>query len=158
MIEAKVICHPLILAVLAWSATLGTQQKPTPSQPSVVAAPIFSRAVEMPDGRIFVTDGGMAIDATVAKPATMPTTVLSGKLLDGYIKAQGPDEMGLDGLRVGNSKNTFLGPHDIPVNGNYVAFLRRVAPRCRLRFKGPRDPIVVVLNGTAIGVLMPVAS
>jgi hypothetical protein len=152
------VWHAPLLAALVGSASLGAQQKPLPSQPAVVAAPVFSRAVEMPDGRMFVTDGGMAIDAKVAKPATMPTTVLPGKLLDGYIKAQGPDEIGLDALRLGSLKNTFLGPHDIPINGNYVAFLRRVAPRCRLRFKGPRDPIVIVLNGTAIGVLMPVAS
>ena len=56
------------------------------------------------DGRTFVSDGGFAIDAKIAKPAAMPTKVL---------------------------------PRDIPLNGNYVMYLRSVAPQSRLRFKGP---------------------
>jgi hypothetical protein len=63
----------------------------------------------------------------------------------------------LSALRTSGQKNTFLGPRDIPVNGNYVAFLRRVAPQSRLRFRGPMDPLVIVMSGQPIGLAMPVA-
>src|SRR5688572_30573638 len=50
----------------------GQTSKPPISTPSVVAPPTWWRAIPMADGRVFVTDGGLSIDAAVVKPATLP--------------------------------------------------------------------------------------
>jgi len=148
------------LAALSALETAVTQDKPQVSQPSVVAPPVWQLAVTMPDGRTFVSDGGLAVDAKIAKPDAMPKKVLpveSGKIIEGRLNVKYTDEIALSALRPGTMKNTLLGPRDIPINGNYVTFLRRVAPSSRLRFTGPMDAIVVMLNGQPIGLVMAVA-
>ena len=148
------------LIALPAVATAVAQDKPTPSNPAVVAPPNWQLVVEMPDGRRFVSDGAMAIDATIAKLDAMPKKVLpveSGKIIAGRFTAKYTDEIGLSSLRPGTRANSFLGPRDIPVNGNYVTFLRLVAPQSRLRFNGPLDAIVVTLNGQPIGMFMAMA-
>ncbi|HEX5214092.1 MAG TPA: hypothetical protein VFV98_01445 [Vicinamibacterales bacterium] len=148
------------LIALPAVATVVAQDKPKPSSPSVVAPPVWQLAITMPDGRTFVSDGALAVDAKIARPDAMPKKVLpveSGKTIAGRLTGKYADEIALSGLRSGPRTNTFLGPRDIPLNGNYVTFLRGVAPRSRLRFSGPLDPIVVMLDGQAVGLLMAIA-
>ena len=150
-----------IVAILSASALFADQKPLTPSSPASVGPPVWSRSVPMPDGRTFVTDGGMAIDASVARPSTMPAAVLgpqSGVLLSRHFAAQFDDEVGFRDLGPGPFKNTFATPKGIAVNGNYVDYLRGLAPahRLRLRVKGAMDPIVVLLDKKPIAVLMPV--
>jgi hypothetical protein len=113
----------------------------------------------MPDGTTLVSDGAIAIDARIARPAKMPATAATaaGKIFDGHYKAAFTDEVALGSLRAGTLANTFVGPRDIAINQNYVTYLRKVAPRSRLRFRGPLDPIVIVDGGQPIGVVMAVA-
>jgi hypothetical protein len=134
-----------------------------PSSPAVVAPPTWSRVVPMPDGRTFVTDGGLSVDAKVAKPDTLPSTVLpagSGKVLAGHFAAPYDKETGLSELQVGTFKNSFMTPDGIALNGNYVSFLRRILPpaRTRLRTRGKTDPVVVVTDGQAVAIMMPLAT
>jgi hypothetical protein len=115
----------------------------------------------MPDGRTFVTDGGLAIDAAIARPAVLPSTVLapqSATLLVKYLEAAYEHEIRLSDLRPGALKNTFVTPSGVVLNGNYVDFLQRTGSSSgvRLRIKGDFDPIVIVLDGKPIGVLMAV--
>jgi hypothetical protein len=150
----------VILAALSLTVVLA-QNKPVPQGPSVVAAPIWTKAIEMPDGRKLVSDGALTVDAAIAKPASMPTTVLpveSGRILERQMTAAPTDEVALMSLGPGTMKNTFLGPRGIHLNGNHVAFLRRVAPQSRLRFRGPLDAIVIMLNGKPIGLTMAVSA
>ena len=59
--------------VVAMAGTIaGQTSRPPISSPSVVAPPTWWRALAMPDGRTFVTDGGLSIDAALVKPASMP--------------------------------------------------------------------------------------
>jgi hypothetical protein len=142
------------------AVAVGAQDRPAPSSPIVVATPQWSRAIAMPDGRTFVTDGAMMIDAAIAKPAKMPTStmpVASGKIMEDQMKTAHLDEVALGSLRAGTRPNTFVGPRDIPLNGNYVTFLRRVAPQSRLRFKKPLEGVVIVLGERTIGMMMPLA-
>ena len=133
-----------------------------PSAPSVVAPPAWSRVMPMPDGRTFVTDGGLTIDAAVARPATLPSVRLppeSGKLMARYFAGPFTADVGLRDLRTGDFKNTFKTADGISLNGNYVNFLRAVLPSgARLRLKSDREPIVVMVGDKPIAVLMPVAS
>jgi hypothetical protein len=68
------------MAVLLLDVALA-QNHPTPTTPGS-PAPLWQRMVQLDDGRTIVTDGGMAIDAAVAKP-TLPNNALapvSGKI------------------------------------------------------------------------------
>jgi hypothetical protein len=117
----------------------------------------------MPDGRTFVTDGGLMVDAVVAKPTVMPDVVLpvaNGQVLSRNFSAPFDNEIGLGDLRTGSLKNTLVTPDGIVLNGNYVRFLRSVLPvgRTRFRTKGPTDPVTVFIGQQPVAILMPVAA
>jgi hypothetical protein len=153
-------CLALILAAASVTVVFA-QNKPIPQGPAVVGPPIWTRAIKMPDGRTLVSDGALAVDAAIAKPASLPTVVLpveSGTILERQMNAAPTDEVALISLGSGTMKNTFLGPRGIHLNGNHVTFLRRVAPQSRLRFRGPLDAIVIMLNGKPIGLTMAVST
>jgi len=132
-----------------------------PSSPSVVAAPVWSRALPMPDGRTFVTDGGLSVDAKLAKPTTMPSNVLpahSGKIIADRMAAPHDKEIGLSELRTGPFTNSFATPDGIALNGNYINFLRGILPSsARLRTRGLSDPVTIIVGGQAVGIMMPLA-
>jgi hypothetical protein len=156
--ECAVLIGSFLFAVAGSIAAQSPQ--PAPSSPSTVAPPSWSRAIPMPDGRTFVTDGGLSIDAALARPAAMPSVVLtpaSAKLLAGYLEAPYDNETGMGDLRPGNAKNTFTTPDGVALNGNYITFLRSVVPsaRTRLRTSGKTGPVVVVSDGKAVAVMMP---
>jgi hypothetical protein len=134
---------------------------PVPSAPGG-AGPTWQRTLRLSDGRTFVTDGAMAIDATLAKPATLPADVLppaSASLIERHMAAQSPDEFGLSQLSPRPDARTYRTPSGVDLNRTYVDFLRRALPpaRVRLRTRGGREPVVVLLDGRPVGVLMPVA-
>src|SRR5262245_503591 len=131
----------LILSTIVLNALVAVQQPAIkPSSPTVVALPAWSRVMNMPDGRMFVTDGGLSIDAKLAKPATLPSVVIppeSAKGLAARLTLPYDKEIGLGDLQVGTFKNSFATPDGIHLNGNYVTFLRQVLPAgSRLRTKG----------------------
>jgi hypothetical protein len=149
------------LLVMAGAAGPIAQTKITPSSPAAEGPPVWSRTLQMPDGRTFVSDGGMAIDAEVARPDKLPGTVVgpqSGALIARHFTAAYDEEVELRNLRTGPFKNTFATPKDVVLNGNYVNYLRGVVPSGQLRFrvKTGMEPIVVVASGKPIAVLMPV--
>ena len=150
-----------MLIVLAATA-LAQQPRTAPSSPSVVAPPKWSRVMKMPDGRTFVSDGALSIDAALAKPADLSSLTLipaGGKLMTGYFTAPYDKEVSLGDLSTGAFKNSFATPDGVTLNGNYVSFLRRTLPvaRTRLRTKGTRDAVVIMMDGQAVGVMMPLA-
>ena len=105
----------------------------------------------MPDGRTFVTDGGLSIDAALVKPASMPEKLppASATQIDRLLATPYENETTLGDLRAGNAPNTFTTKDGVILNGNYITLLRSVlAPgRTRLRTRGKTDPVVVVQDG-----------
>jgi hypothetical protein len=156
------IVASVMIAVAAGVAAPQQQPPIKPSSPSVVAPPAWSRVLPMPDGRTFVTDGGLSVDARFAKPAKLPSVVLapeSAKHLADRMAGPYDNEIGLNQLRPGSFKNSFTTPDDIALNGNYVSFLREILPsRSRLRTKGKSDAVVVVTDGQAVAIMMPLAT
>jgi hypothetical protein len=148
--------------MFAMAASVAAQSsRPPLSSPSVVAPPTWWRVLQMPDGRTFVTDGGLSVDAKLARPAAMPSGELppaSAKVLAGYLAAPYDKETGIGELQPGSAKNTFTTSDGVVLNGNYITFLRQVAPpaRTRLRTRGKTSPVVVVTDGQAVAVMMPV--
>ena len=153
----------LIGSLVCGAVGLFAQQPPIklPS-PEVVAPPQWTRVLNMPDGRTFVTDGGISIDVKIAKPATLPSVVLppeSGKLIADRMATPYDREISLGDLRPGVFKHSFATPDGIELNGNYVTFLRQTTPaaKTRLRTKGKRDAVVVMIDGQAVAIMMPLA-
>ena len=148
------------IAIVLFATVAAAQPAARPSSPDVETPPVWTRTLQMPDGRTFVSDGGLAVDAEIVKPASLPQTVIppsSSKIVAGHLTAPHKTEIALADLRPGARKNTFVGPGDISVNGNYVTLLRRTASRARLRFRGNTDPITIVVDERSVGVLMPLA-
>ncbi len=163
----KIVGLVLLVALLGGRADAQQPEPkhpgPATSSPATVAPPAWNRVVKLADGRTFVTDGGLVIDAAVAKPATLPTIVVAAdsvgaRTIAGYFTAPHQLEFGLSDLRPGSMSNTFVAPGGIGLNGNYVRFLRNALPTgaTRLHGNGPRDPVVVTANGESVAVLMPI--
>jgi hypothetical protein len=136
------------------------QDRAKQSPPGEAESPTWQRLVRLSDGRTFVTDGGLAIDAALAKPNVLPTEVVgagSAKLLEGYLTAPLKDEFGLGELNTGGNPRTYTAPTGVVLNANYVDYLRRTLATATLRFRVGSDlqPVVILMNGSAIGVLMP---
>jgi hypothetical protein len=128
--------------------------------PNAPTVPTWTHTVKLPapDGRVFVTDGRLTVDLKVGKPAIRPSAVMAAdttRAIANYLQAPYPTEFGLDELKASESGNTFSGPGGVVVSSYYVAFLRREAPRVRLRARGQYDPLLIVLDGRPVGLLMP---
>jgi hypothetical protein len=168
--EAKTMSRRAVLKAILTSALLGvlipgaalSQDRPPPPLPAAPgsAGPTWQRTLRLSDGRTFVSDGGLAIDAALAKPATLPADVLpSASVLERQLSAQMPDEFGLSQLSPRPDGRTYRTPSGVDLNQTYIDFLRRVLPpaQVRLRMGGGREPVIVVLGGKPVGVFMPVA-
>jgi hypothetical protein len=152
-------------SLVTFGLECSAQQVPPikPSSPAEIGRPVWTRAVKMPDGRTFVTDGGLMVDAVVAKPSVMPDVVLpvaNGEILARNFSASFDKEVGLGDLRPGSLKNTFVTPDGIALNGNYVRFLGSILSvgRTRLRTRGPSDPVTVFSGEQPVAIVMPVAT
>jgi len=129
----------------------------TPTAPGTAGDPVWQGVVRLSDGRSFITDGGLALDVAIAKPATLPAREIPGKVLETYLNAERKDEYGLRDLTAAATGKTFTTPTGIPLNATYINYLRRVLPSSvRFRVGGELEPIGIVADGKVVGVLMPV--
>lgn len=143
---------PVIVAAVLASA-------PSPAQ-AMATVPVWTHTVKLPapDGRTLVTDGGLTLDIAVAKPAVRPSATLTAdmaKAFASYLAASYPTEFGLDDLHLAKSQTLFVGPGDLALSTHHVLFLRRNLPKVRFRAKGPNDPVIIALDGRAVGLVMP---
>lgn len=144
-----------LLLALPISAQTRTPMKPT--APGTAGDPVWQGTLRMTDGRTFITDGGMAVDAAFVKPTALPTRELPSKVLEDHMKATPKNEYGFADLTQAATGTTYTSPSGIALNATYINYLRRVAPRTsRFRMTEPERPVVVVADGKAIAVLMPV--
>ena len=77
-------------AVLIGQVLVAQQRRMTPTAPGTPGDPVWQAVIRMTDDRTFLTDGGLAIDTAVAKPAKLPDREVPGKILDTYIRARIP--------------------------------------------------------------------
>jgi hypothetical protein len=114
---------------------------------------------QLADGRVFVSDGAITLDAALAKPSQLPSVQLgpeAGAIIAGYLNADLPDEVRLDDLERGNRPQTYQAPTGVLLSATYVDYLRTLfSSSLRLRMKGAREPVVIVSEGKAVGVVMP---
>jgi hypothetical protein len=155
----KTIYTIALLALLIPGAALSQDRPPRP-EPAVPgsAGPTWQRTLQLSDGRTFVSDGGLAIDAALAKPATLPPDVLPGSVLERQLSAQLPDEFGLSQLSPNSDGRTYRTPSGVALNQTYIDFLRHILPPAKVRLRMSRglEPVVILVDGKPVGVFMPV--
>jgi hypothetical protein len=137
---------------------LVAQTPMNPTAPGTPGDPAWQGTVRTSDGRTFITDGGLAIDADVARPATLPARELAGTVLERYFSAPHSHEYGFGDLTLAASGRTYTTPDGIPLNATYIRYLRRILPAgtVRLRIRADMQPVVIVAGGKVVAVLMPV--
>ena len=149
------------VAVLAAQMAFAQSQKPMkPTAPGTSGDPAWQGTLRLRDGRRFITDGGLAIDAALAKVPKLPERELVSKLLEDYLGAEYryKDECRFSDLTAVATGRTYTTPSGIALNATYINYLRRTLSTrsVRLRMTAPAQPIVVVLDAKAVAVLMPV--
>lgn len=154
LLQAAVVC-----AAICGSDIVSAQLKTT--APGSSGDPVWQRTLHLSDGRTFVTDGGLAMDAALAKPAALPEQTLpeaSAKSIEKYLAATLKDEFALAQLTANPNGQTYAAPSGLLLNSTYVNFLRRVLPNRTLRFRMEAEltPMVILSDGKAVGVLMGV--
>jgi hypothetical protein len=117
--------------------------------------------VHLHDGRTFISDGAVALDAALTKATSSESQVLpeaSAKIIEGYLTAELPDEFA--SYQLSRRGETYVAPSGVALNPIYIDYLRRTLPESRLRFrmKSDLEPVVVLLDGKAVGLLMPIKS
>jgi hypothetical protein len=78
--------------------------------------------------------------------------------IGGLLQCFAQDECGFDDLRAAASGKTYQSPSGLALNATFINFLRRVLPASAVRFRmtDGLQPIVVLADGRAVAVLMPV--
>jgi hypothetical protein len=150
------------VAVVMLSTQLLFAQAPQPLKPTAPGAsgdPAWQGTVHLSDGRTFVTDGGLALDASVAKGVKLPDRQLPGKRLEDFLKAPQTAVCGLADVTKRPFGKTYQTPNGIALNATYIDYLRRTLTvrSVRLHMTAPAQPVLVEANGKLVGVLMPVA-
>lgn len=124
-------------------------------------APAWKGWFSVSDGRTFVTDGALMIEATAARVDPLPEKKLelSAKIIDGYLAARGPEDVRVSELEPASDGKSYRPPSGVPVSARYVDYLRSVLPASTLRFRfdGDGKPIAIVSEGKTVGVVMPMA-
>ena len=121
-------------------------------------SPNWSKTIRMTDGRTFVTDGAFMIDAGVAGVTDLPKTELpeaTAKLIERYMSAPHTSEAYVSELVLGSDPRMYRAPSGLFLNADYVSFIRRKLPQAKFRMKGELDPVAILSNGKAVGVVMP---
>src|SRR5262245_19145253 len=89
--------------VLITTQLLLAQTRIKPTAPGTPGDPVWQGVLHLSDGRTFVTDGGLAIDAALAKPAKLPDREFPARVIENYINVPHKDECGLGVLKAAES-------------------------------------------------------
>lgn len=148
------------LIAIALPCVSSAQDRPGLTPPGS-AGPAWNRLVRLNDGRTFITDGAMMIDVALVKPSQMPTTVIGPertKTFEDHLASQSQEEFGLAQLTPHDGSRAYLAPSGVALGAPYLDYLRRILPptQIRLRTKGEREPVVILLAGEPVGLVMPV--
>ena len=80
----------------------------------------------------------------------------SGPVVDKHLRAAWPDEFTPRQLSKGPRPGMYVSPSGVVLSALYVDYLHRTLPagQWRLRMKGTYEPVVILVNGTPVGVVM----
>jgi hypothetical protein len=105
--------------VLMGAQVLAAQTRMKPTVPGTAGDPKWQGVIRTQDGRTFVTDGGLVIDAALAKPSSLPERTFPEKLLHDYFSLPHKNECGLGDLHAAASGKTYTSPNGLALNATY---------------------------------------
>jgi hypothetical protein len=145
-------------ALLAFPCDGAESDKPAsqPADPPAVQWRFYS---DFADGRRFLTDGSLVLDAHYIPGEPVPQRSLPPESVQRLLRADTDHEFGLsDLLSTGGPNDHYRGPGPVVLNRKYVDLLRGLTFKDALRFraKGGGDRVLLVDGGQVIGVVMPV--
>src|SRR5262245_64918363 len=110
-----------VVTALAFASSLAAAQ-------TLATVPVWTHTVKLPppDGRTLVTDGILALEIAVAKPAVRPSATLPADTARGfasYLAASYPTEFGLDDFHEGKTQGVWVGPGNMALSTHYMLFL-----------------------------------
>jgi hypothetical protein len=116
----------------------------------------WSRLFSLEDGRIVVSDGALMLDVKFANLPELPESgpYPASPVLGQYMAAERPDEYELDDLEKGRKPQTYEAPSGLTIAAKYIEFLQDKVPDASLRMQGDLDPVIIVVDGQAIGLVM----
>jgi len=161
--QVAAVCVLLLPGLLLVGANANAQETDLSLSPGANAPP-WRLVIPLTDGRTFVSNGHIAIDAAFAKLEVLPTSIANTKVIEDYLTAPFEDEFDLTQLKTGigsrDSPNygNYTAPSGVVLNAVYIDYLLRTLParKVRLGMRGDADPVVILLDATPVGVLMPV--
>lgn len=144
------------LILVGVTAALAAQTVPQERSSDGVA---WNRMLQLSDGRVFVTDGAITLEASLVNPGEHPSgepASVSQTVIEGFLAADLPDEFALGELDRGAEPQTYESPSGVTLAARYVDYLRATLPAAslRLRMKGDFEPVVIVSDGKAVGLVM----
>jgi hypothetical protein len=152
-------------AVLISASAAAEQRPPTsqPNQPTRKPA-LGSRDVQcwahcdLDDGRRFITDGGLLIEARYFPKVAVPERAVPGKNAERLLQSKTEREFGLDDLSKSGPDGHYRAPDSVMLNRKYIELLRdsSLAKTLRFRAKGNDDPVLLLDEKKVVGVVMPV--
>jgi hypothetical protein len=151
----------LVCAMLAWSGrSTGAADGGKPAAPGDRADPeaVQWRAhCDLDDGRRFITDGSLLLEARVVPDVAVPEKSVPAKAAQRLLESKTDREFGLKDLQKKTADGHYLAPGEIQLNGKYVELLKRSKRKDTVRFaaKGPDDPVLIMDGRKAVGVMMP---
>lgn len=137
----------LLLAVLA------------PVAARAETAPAWKMSVRLGDGRTFVTDGSITLDAALVKPKTMPKEVkadAAARMIEKGLAAPATNEFDLAKLTANRRGQAYVAPNGISIAIRYVDYVASTAGSdVRFRVQGELEPVAIVVDGKGVGLVMP---
>ena len=83
-VRSSIVATTLVAFLTVASQPLVAQSRMKPTAPGTSGDPIWQGVVLLSDGRRLVTDGGIAIDAALAKLPKLPEKEFPGKVIENY--------------------------------------------------------------------------
>src|SRR6478735_4197297 len=113
------IATNLVIVLTLGAEVVMAQTRMKPTAPGTAGDPAWQALVRLADGRTLVTDGGIAIEAALAKLARVPEKEFPGKVMENYFSLPLKDEYRFSDLTPPANGRSYTTPSGIPLNATY---------------------------------------
>lgn len=111
-----------------------------------------------PDGRLFVSDGSLLIDARWVPCPAVPQRTIPVETLLNILQKPTTQAFHFADLRLNGATGHYVGPGEIVLGRSYIDYLTQAIPahaQLVLRTSGRLEPMLLESSGWIIGALMP---
>jgi hypothetical protein len=120
----------------------------------------WSAHCDLGDGRRFLTDGALLVEAKYLPDVAVPEKSVGARGVERMLASETDHEFGPGDLKRKSDGGHYVAPGDIVLGHKYVELLRGSGLKGRLRFRGKarNDPVLILDGKKVVGVVMPIKS